>query len=128
MYLSLSIYLSISVLLPPYLSLYHLISSYLSFSLSLSSLLESKWIWVFLAFIILILLCILAYCFRDQLAIIVAFIETCLYHLTKLILLPLKILKETLKACFYPFKQMFFGLKEKGTRMFHPYDVDSKRY
>jgi hypothetical protein len=88
-----------------------------------SSLLESKWVWVFFIFIILIVLCIVAYCFREHIGACVACIETCCYHTIKTLLLPFKILVIIVKTIFYPIKQTFLACKDRCARCLFPSEM-----
>jgi hypothetical protein len=81
---------------------------------------ESKWIWLFFIVILLVIICIVAYCFRDQVAVCVACVETCCYHTIKTLLLPFKIFMKGVRWVFYPIKQCFFAIKDRCTRCFNP--------
>ena len=72
---------------------------------------------------ILILVCVIAYCFRDQVAVCVACCETCMYHTVKLLLLPFKVITHAVRTCFYPFKQCFLATKDRCTRYMYPSEM-----
>jgi hypothetical protein len=70
--------------------------------------------------ILLIIICVIAYCFRDQVTVCVGHCETCMYHTIKFLLLPFRLIRGCVQACFYPFKQCVIATKDRCTRYFRP--------
>jgi len=82
--------------------------------------LESKYAWVFLVLIGLLFLGLILWCFRDSIGTCVSFLETCLYKLFTLILMPIKLLVLCVKAVFYPVKQAGLAVKDRVDRYCYP--------
>lgn len=89
----------------------------------LTNMLESKWAVVFLVFILLIILCAVAYCFREHVGACIACCETVCYHTVKIVMLPLKLLAQLGRAIFYPFKQCVLACKDRTDRYFNPSEM-----
>ena len=89
----------------------------------ITNMLESKWAVVFLVFICLIILCVVAYCFREHVATCVACLETVCYHTVKTLMIPFKLLIACVKTVAYPVKQTCLACKDRMDRYLYPSEI-----